>query len=52
VLRLLRVRYNASKPLGRMATVDQLVGPAIFLFSDAASICTGVDLLVAGGFTY
>jgi NAD(P)-dependent dehydrogenase (short-subunit alcohol dehydrogenase family) len=34
-----------------MATVDELVGLAIFLLSDAASFCTGVDLLVDGGFT-
>jgi NAD(P)-dependent dehydrogenase (short-subunit alcohol dehydrogenase family) len=33
-----------------MATVDELVGLAVFLLSDAASFCTGIDLLVAGGF--
>jgi NAD(P)-dependent dehydrogenase (short-subunit alcohol dehydrogenase family) len=43
--------FEADTPLGRMATVDELVGPAIFLLSDAASFCTGVDLLVDGGFT-
>lgn len=43
--------FEAETPLGRMATVDEIVGPAIFLLSDAASFCTGVDLLVDGGFT-
>jgi NAD(P)-dependent dehydrogenase (short-subunit alcohol dehydrogenase family) len=42
--------FEADTPLGRMATVDELVGPAVFLLSDAASFCTGVDLLVDGGF--
>ena len=44
-------QFEADTPLGRMATVDELVGPAIFLLSDAATFCTGVDLLVDGGFT-
>jgi NAD(P)-dependent dehydrogenase (short-subunit alcohol dehydrogenase family) len=44
-------QFVADTPLGRMASVDELVGPAIFLLSDAASFCTGVDLLVDGGFT-
>jgi len=42
--------FETDTPLGRMATVDELVVPAIFLVSDAASFCTGVDLLVDGGF--
>ena len=44
-------QFEADTPLGRMAQVDELVGPAVFLLSDAASYCTGVDLLVDGGFT-
>jgi NAD(P)-dependent dehydrogenase (short-subunit alcohol dehydrogenase family) len=44
-------QFEADTPLGRMASVDELLGPAIFLLSDAASFCTGVDLLVDGGFT-
>ena len=44
-------QFEADTPLGRMASVDELVGPAVFLLSDAASFCTGVDLLVDGGFT-
>jgi NAD(P)-dependent dehydrogenase (short-subunit alcohol dehydrogenase family) len=43
-------QFEADTPLGRMASVDELVGPAVFLLSDAASYCTGVDLLVDGGF--
>ena len=43
--------FEADTPLGRMATVDEVVGPVIFLLSDAASFCTGIDLLVDGGFT-
>jgi NAD(P)-dependent dehydrogenase (short-subunit alcohol dehydrogenase family) len=43
-------QFEADTPLGRMATVDELVGPAIFLSSNAASFCTGVDLVVDGGF--
>lgn len=43
-------QFEAETPMGRMATVDELVGPAIFLSSQAASFCTGVDLLVDGGF--
>ena len=43
-------KFEADTPLGRMATVDELVGPAVFFLSDASSFCTGVDLLVDGGF--
>lgn len=42
--------FESQTPMGRMATVDEMVGPAIFLVSDAASYCTGIDLLVDGGF--
>ena len=31
--------------------MDELVGPAMFLLSEAASLCAGVDLMVDGGFT-
>ena len=44
-------QFEADTPLRRMATVDEMVGPAIFLLSDAAAFCTGIDLLVDGGFT-
>lgn len=42
--------FEAQTPMARMATVEEMVGPAIFLASDAASYCTGIDLLVDGGF--
>lgn len=42
--------FERDTPMGRMATVDELVGPAVFLASAAASFCTGVDLIVDGGF--
>lgn len=42
--------FERDTPLGRMASVDEMVGPAVFLVSRAASFCTGVDLLVDGGF--
>lgn len=43
--------FESETPLGRMATVDEMVGPAVFLASPASSFCTGIDLLVDGGFT-
>lgn len=42
--------FEETTPLGRMAMVDEMVGPAIFLSSQAASFCTGIDLVVDGGF--
>ena len=42
--------FESQTPMGRMANVDEMVGPAVFLLSDASSYCTGVDLLVDGGF--
>ncbi|MCC6741330.1 MAG: 3-oxoacyl-ACP reductase FabG [Planctomycetia bacterium] len=36
-------------PLGRAATVDEIVGPAMFLLGDAASYVTGKVLDVDGG---
>jgi NAD(P)-dependent dehydrogenase (short-subunit alcohol dehydrogenase family) len=45
-----RKQFEADTPMGRMASVDELVGPAVFLVTRASSFCTGVDLLVDGGF--
>lgn len=44
-------RFEADTPMGRMARVDEMVGPAVFLLSEASSFCTGLDLLVDGGIT-
>ena len=43
-------RFEADTPLGRMAQPTEMVGPAVFLLSDAASFVTGIDLIVDGGF--
>jgi NAD(P)-dependent dehydrogenase (short-subunit alcohol dehydrogenase family) len=42
--------FAAETPMARIATVEEMVGPTIFLLSPAASFITGVDLLVDGGF--
>ena len=38
-------------PMGRMATVEDLRGPLLFLASRASSYVTGTELIVDGGFT-
>lgn len=42
--------FAAGTPLGRIAEVEEMVGPAVFLASDAASFMTGSDLIVDGGY--
>jgi 3-oxoacyl-[acyl-carrier protein] reductase len=45
----LREEILAQTPLGRLATMEEVVAPALFLASDEASFVTGTALLVDGG---
>jgi NAD(P)-dependent dehydrogenase (short-subunit alcohol dehydrogenase family) len=42
--------FRKDTPMQRVASPDEMVGPAIFLASQAASFVTGLDLIVDGGF--
>jgi NAD(P)-dependent dehydrogenase (short-subunit alcohol dehydrogenase family) len=42
--------WTANIPLGRIGEPDEIVGPALFLASDASSMVTGVVLPVDGGY--
>jgi len=44
-------RFSRMSPMGRLMTVDETVGAALFLASDASSYVTGTNLLVEGGWT-
>jgi NAD(P)-dependent dehydrogenase (short-subunit alcohol dehydrogenase family) len=43
--------YEEKVPLGRMATPDDIIGPVIFLVSDASAYITGQIIMVDGGWT-
>ncbi|MCC7360960.1 MAG: SDR family oxidoreductase [Anaerolineales bacterium] len=43
-------RWLSNIPLGRLGEVDEIVGPAVFLASDAAAMVTGHILAVDGGY--
>ncbi|MCW3492714.1 glucose 1-dehydrogenase [Microbacterium sp. SSM24] len=47
----MRADISRQIPLERFAEPEEMVGPAVFLLSGAGSYCTGVDLVVDGGFT-
>jgi NAD(P)-dependent dehydrogenase (short-subunit alcohol dehydrogenase family) len=44
-------RYLPKIPMGRMLNREELVGPLMFLLSEASSFVTGHNLVVDGGFT-
>lgn len=43
--------YEKKVPMRRMGVVDDILGPIVFLFSDASSYISGHNLLVDGGWT-
>lgn len=44
-------KYKALIPLGRLAQVEDMVGPVVFLASDASGFVTGQTIFIDGGAT-
>ena len=38
-----------SVPMKRYGSIDEVIGPVLFLFSDDASYLTGIDIQITGG---
>jgi NAD(P)-dependent dehydrogenase (short-subunit alcohol dehydrogenase family) len=43
--------FDAFHPLGRIGTVEDLMGAIVFLASDASALMTGSSLVIDGGWT-
>lgn len=46
-----KAKFCARVPLGRMAELEDLQGPLLFLASAASAYVTGIELKIDGGFT-
>jgi NAD(P)-dependent dehydrogenase (short-subunit alcohol dehydrogenase family) len=45
------VDWDAAQPMGRTGTVDEVAAGVLWLCSDESSFCTGIELLLDGGWT-
>ncbi len=47
----MRAQYSKSVPLGRLGTADEVARAILYLASSDSSFCSGIDLVVDGGFS-